>query len=187
MFFVSEPPFTSSQPYQNRLKGVERSTEPGLKSLRTGRPLEAGMIVTVEPGIYFINAVSFVLPRPNSWNISEYSDCCTTYHPIRQLLDPALENPEQSRFFVKDKINEVRKQNKHLGIILYNIAGRCWRWPIMIVPWLWRSAYWRWYSRDWRWFRESHPGQSRNHMLWLVYTCFKFVEVILIFPYFYVT
>ena len=37
--------------------GVVRSTEPGLRSLRCGRALEAGMVITVEPGCYFIDAV----------------------------------------------------------------------------------------------------------------------------------
>uniref|UniRef100_A0A7S1EU27 Peptidase M24 domain-containing protein n=1 Tax=Timspurckia oligopyrenoides TaxID=708627 RepID=A0A7S1EU27_9RHOD len=34
-----------------------RSTKPGLRSLRTARLLEAGMIVTVEPGLYFVEAL----------------------------------------------------------------------------------------------------------------------------------
>ena len=38
-------------------KGVERGTQAGLKSLRCGRVLEAGMCITVEPGIYFIPAI----------------------------------------------------------------------------------------------------------------------------------
>lgn len=33
--------------------GLQRSQEPGLRSLRCGRQLVAGMIITVEPGIYF--------------------------------------------------------------------------------------------------------------------------------------
>lgn len=33
--------------------GLQRSQEPGLRSLRCGRKLLAGMIITVEPGIYF--------------------------------------------------------------------------------------------------------------------------------------
>lgn len=35
--------------------GHQRSTEPGIRCLRTRRTLEAGMIITVEPGIYFID------------------------------------------------------------------------------------------------------------------------------------
>lgn len=52
-------------------EGVERINEPGLKSLRMGRLVQKGMVLTVEPGIYFIN----------------------------HLLDQALANPAQSCFF----------------------------------------------------------------------------------------
>lgn len=52
------------------VQGVERIDEPGLKSLRMGRPVQERMVLTVEPGIYFIN----------------------------HLLDQALANPAQSCF-----------------------------------------------------------------------------------------
>ncbi|KAF4799013.1 Xaa-Pro dipeptidase [Turdus rufiventris] len=35
-------------------EGVERIDEPGLRSLRTARRLQQGMVLTIEPGIYFI-------------------------------------------------------------------------------------------------------------------------------------
>uniref|UniRef100_A0A4W6EK41 Xaa-Pro dipeptidase n=1 Tax=Lates calcarifer TaxID=8187 RepID=A0A4W6EK41_LATCA len=51
-------------------EGVERINEPGLRSLRMGRLVQERMVLTVEPGIYFIN----------------------------HLLDQALANPVQSCF-----------------------------------------------------------------------------------------
>lgn len=54
----------------------ERTQRPGYKSLRTARQLEAGMIITVEPGCYF--------------------------NPV--LLLPAFEDPVHSKFLVKEAI-----------------------------------------------------------------------------------
>uniref|UniRef100_A0A669D3H1 Xaa-Pro dipeptidase n=1 Tax=Oreochromis niloticus TaxID=8128 RepID=A0A669D3H1_ORENI len=51
-------------------EGIERVDEPGLKSLRMGRLVQERMVLTVEPGIYFIN----------------------------HLLNQALANPAQSCF-----------------------------------------------------------------------------------------
>ena len=48
-------------------QGVERPEADGYKSLRTARTMQEGMVITVEPGVYFID----------------------------MLLDRALENPDQ--------------------------------------------------------------------------------------------
>ncbi len=42
-------------------QGVERIDAPSLRNLRTGRVLEEGMVLTIEPGIYFIDHVSISL------------------------------------------------------------------------------------------------------------------------------
>jgi len=60
--------------------GPERPAEPGVKKLRTARILEAGMAVTVEPGLYFINV----------------------------LLDAALADPSKSKYFNADVLKRFR-------------------------------------------------------------------------------
>lgn len=57
-----------------------RPTQPGIRKLRTARRLLVGMVLTVEPGCYFI-------------------DC---------LLDAALANPEQAKFLVNEKLQRFR-------------------------------------------------------------------------------
>ncbi|KAK3744473.1 hypothetical protein QZH41_012875 [Actinostola sp. cb2023] len=59
-------------------EGIERINEPGLRSLRTGRILEENQVLTIEPGIYFIQSV----------------------------LEPALSNPDISRFFNRELIEQ---------------------------------------------------------------------------------
>ena len=61
-------------------EGISRIDEPGIRSLRCGRRLEAGMIITVEPGIYFIDAV----------------------------LEPALADPQMAPYLT-DKLKRFRK------------------------------------------------------------------------------
>lgn len=60
-------------------KGVERIDRPGLRFLRTRRELLPGMVVTIEPGLYFIPA----------------------------LLKPAFEDPEKEKFLNKEKIEKL--------------------------------------------------------------------------------
>uniref|UniRef100_A0A3P8ZN35 Xaa-Pro dipeptidase n=1 Tax=Esox lucius TaxID=8010 RepID=A0A3P8ZN35_ESOLU len=61
-------------------EGIERVNEPGLKSLRMGRLVQERMVLTVEPGIYFIN----------------------------HLLDQALANPSQSCFINNEVLARFR-------------------------------------------------------------------------------
>jgi Xaa-Pro dipeptidase len=58
----------------------ERSTLPGLSKLRTARVLEAGMVLTNEPGCYFIDA----------------------------LLDAAIADPEKAVYINNDRLEDFR-------------------------------------------------------------------------------
>eukprot|EP00804_Cyclotella_cryptica_P013023 CCRYP_002350-RB/>CCRYP_002350-RB protein AED:0.23 eAED:0.23 QI:52/1/1/1/0.5/0.66/3/43/566 len=57
-----------------------RSSRPGLKKLRTARIMEEGMVITVEPGCYFIN----------------------------RLLDGAMQNEKQGRFINVERLRDFR-------------------------------------------------------------------------------
>jgi Xaa-Pro dipeptidase len=59
-------------------KGVDRIERPGLRFLRARRELLPGMVITIEPGIYFIPT----------------------------LLNPALEDPDKSKFLNEDNIRK---------------------------------------------------------------------------------
>lgn len=61
-------------------EGVERIDEPGIKNLRTTRKLEKGMVLTIEPGCYF----------------------------IEPLLNAAMKNDEQKKFLVPEVIGRFR-------------------------------------------------------------------------------
>ncbi len=57
-------------------KGVERIDRPGIRFLRARRELQVGMVITIEPGLYFIPA----------------------------LLKKAIEDEEKSKFLNADKL-----------------------------------------------------------------------------------
>lgn len=59
-------------------EGTKRPTEPGFRNLRCGRILEAGMVITVEPGLYF----------------------------IKHCIETAKKNPNQAKFLNFEKIKE---------------------------------------------------------------------------------
>ncbi|XP_033625823.1 xaa-Pro dipeptidase-like [Asterias rubens] len=61
-------------------KGVDRIQRPGIKNLRTARVLQAGMVITVEPGCYFIAAT----------------------------LEPALKNPDMMPFLCPDVLERFK-------------------------------------------------------------------------------
>ena len=60
-------------------KGVERIERPGIKYLRMRRTLQPSMVLTIEPGLYFVPA----------------------------LLKPALEDDEASRFLNESKLTDM--------------------------------------------------------------------------------
>ncbi len=57
-------------------KGVDRIERPGIKFLRARRELQPGMVITIEPGIYFVPAV----------------------------LEPAIVDPEKNQFLNTEKV-----------------------------------------------------------------------------------
>ncbi|KAG2183335.1 hypothetical protein INT43_006340 [Umbelopsis isabellina] len=61
--------------------GVQRVDEPGIRNLRMRRKLEAGMAVTVEPGIYFCD----------------------------YIIDPLLKDSATSKYFDLEKLNHYKK------------------------------------------------------------------------------
>ena len=67
--------------YVGYREGIERSTQFGLKSLRMGKELKEGMVLTVEPGLYFIPELIDMWQKENKFSdfinyekVNEYRD-----------------------------------------------------------------------------------------------------------------
>ena len=89
----------------------ERSSEKGLKSLRTSRVMKKGMVITTEPGIYFNETVGFfVYIFLSSFKLTFYVNLfiCITKHNylLLQTITKAYDNPEWSKFLVKSEIDK---------------------------------------------------------------------------------
>ena len=61
-------------------KGVDRIERPGIRYLRARRELEPGMVVTIEPGVYFIPAL--LAPA--------FADPALSPHLVRERIEPLL-------------------------------------------------------------------------------------------------
>ena len=66
--------------YVGYTEDLKQSTEFGFKSLRLGKALEAGMVLTVEPEIYFIPVLIDLRKRQNKFLVFIDYDTVATYH-----------------------------------------------------------------------------------------------------------
>lgn len=105
-------------------QGVERINEPGLKSLRMGRVVQERMVLTVEPGIYF----------------------------IKHLLDQALAEPTQRCFMnnqVLDRFRSLGGVSLSAGWSLRSTrqpstSSSYWQWCLLGSHWGWHCCHSWW-------------------------------------------
>ena len=92
--------------------GMERSTQFGLKSLRLAKPLKSGMVITVEPGIYFIPELISL------WKAEKKFTSFIRYDKIEKVLpfggirieDNVLVQPDSGKILgppIPKEINEI--------------------------------------------------------------------------------
>jgi Xaa-Pro aminopeptidase len=60
---------------------LKKSTQFGLKSLRLGRALEPGFVVTVEPGLYFVPELI------QSWEAAQKHTAFINYNKAKEYFD----------------------------------------------------------------------------------------------------
>ena len=75
---------------------MERINEPSVRNLRTVRVLEEGMVLTIEPGIYFINHVSNSvlekLAKKKKKKSHEHVFFCNVFYPIHNTYIQSVWN-----------------------------------------------------------------------------------------------
>lgn len=103
-------------------QGTKRIEEPGLRSLRTTRVLQKSMVLTIEPGIYFIDAVSIIFTQASCLCDYLINLIAIFLFFFRvQTLNPALENPETARFFNQEMLQRFRNFG---GVSTYKCSFR---------------------------------------------------------------
>ena len=64
------------------LEGMKRDTKMGYKSLRTRRDLEEGMLITVEPGVYFVDCCMDMVKKDETMNKFVNWEKVMEYYPL---------------------------------------------------------------------------------------------------------
>jgi Xaa-Pro aminopeptidase len=82
---------------------MERSTQLGLKSLRLARELEAGFVLTVEPGIYFIPQLIEKMKSEGKWKSYVNYDALESYYSFGgiRIEDDILVTPDGQKVLGK--------------------------------------------------------------------------------------